>query len=238
MMEFLDYDVILSPFTSYPRNEPEYILSYKPFERIYDDTYIFDSSDYANFVRRAYAIYSHFAEILYLIIKDIKMNKTDYWDWRCTNAEQSLGMIEESYEIQERRKEIGQAVRMIKYLENIDNYIDIILRLAIHYWNIAVSRFDALARFIEQNSSMKYHIISNNMGIQVIDLQTNMVCLDDAKSKELFGNISLFPDTIDPADSFDILQPCKAFHKLGLEVKNFEYKTILKDMRSIDLSYG
>jgi hypothetical protein len=69
---FLEYEIALSPFTSYPVNDPLKLLFMRPFERLYDDVYLFDSSADDTMIRRAYLIYSHFKELLKLGILSMR----------------------------------------------------------------------------------------------------------------------------------------------------------------------
>ena len=232
MMEFVDFDVILSPFTSYPRNEPSDLLSYRPFERIYDDSYILDESDYENFVKRAYVIYSNFAEIFHLVISDIKSDKISRWDWEMATTEKDLMDYTDIEEEKENlRCRLQYASERYDYLQETVNYIEIILRLAFHYWNIESNRFDAIVDLLKNHKSWKCHIVSDSMGIQIIDLETDQECLSSVESKALMGNISLFPDTIDPADSYQILQPCTAFRELGLEEEGIRFEDVLEHIK-------
>jgi len=233
MMEFVDFDVILSPFTSYPRNEPSYLLSYRPFERIYDDTYLLDESDHEKFIKRANVIYSHFPEIFHLVIEDIKRDKISRWDWESAELEYKLDNYggDDSWVKEDLEDRLKYAIRRYDYLEETENYIEIIFRLAFHYWNIASYRFDAISRFLAKHRSMKCHIVSNSMGIQIIDLETNRECLSPVESRELMGSTSLFPDTIDPADSYEILQPCESFDELGLEPEEIRFEDVIEDTK-------
>jgi hypothetical protein len=62
--KFLQPDIFLSPFTSFPFNRPVRLLLERPFERLYNDFYICDVHDIEQFVFRAYMIYKNFIDII------------------------------------------------------------------------------------------------------------------------------------------------------------------------------
>lgn len=57
-------DIHLSPFFSYPFYDPIQVIFSKPFDRLYDDIYIFNKGDLKIMAERIYIIYKNFAEIL------------------------------------------------------------------------------------------------------------------------------------------------------------------------------
>jgi hypothetical protein len=56
-------DNYLSPLTSYPANSPKSLIFSRPFQRIYDDVFLLDETDFHKFVYRAYFIYDRFIDI-------------------------------------------------------------------------------------------------------------------------------------------------------------------------------
>jgi hypothetical protein len=63
--QFMEYDIHLSPFTSYPINSPRDLLFLDPFRRIFDDVYLLDEVDVSKFYQRALTVYKHFGDILF-----------------------------------------------------------------------------------------------------------------------------------------------------------------------------
>ena len=63
--QFMEYDIHLSPFTSYPFNSPSDLLFSNPFQRIFDDVYLLDEADVSKFYQRALTVYEHFGDILF-----------------------------------------------------------------------------------------------------------------------------------------------------------------------------
>jgi hypothetical protein len=66
---FIESDVYLSPFTSYPINSPQFLLFSKPFQRIFDDVYLLDKLDRIDFEVRASKIFNNFVDVLYEFFK-------------------------------------------------------------------------------------------------------------------------------------------------------------------------
>jgi DNA-binding MarR family transcriptional regulator len=112
LKEFVDLDIFLSPFTSYPVNNPIKLLFARPFERLYNDMYLIDAKDYYRFIQRAYIFYTNFGGILaqgmrYLIwdrdshientIRDLDKPKEitdpEYWEEREYAKKIALSMI-------------------------------------------------------------------------------------------------------------------------------------------------
>jgi len=120
LTDFMELDIHLNPFISYPINFPPALLLRRPFERLYDDIYIFGSVDFKKLMMRAYIFYNNFAEFFSSAIRhqisDQSKNKRDlstmskikniesiirqaifYWnvssfnfDWVCTSLEPLL----------------------------------------------------------------------------------------------------------------------------------------------------
>lgn len=67
-------DIHLSPFYSYPSFDPIHTIFSKPFDRLYDDIYIFNRSDLRLMAERIYLIHKNFAEFLSIFLST--------FDWR------------------------------------------------------------------------------------------------------------------------------------------------------------
>jgi len=75
--EFLKTDSYLSPFTSFPVYSPDRIIFSRPFERIFDDIYLLKDDHFGYLVRRAYIIYTNFAEIMYESMQNRELPKKE-----------------------------------------------------------------------------------------------------------------------------------------------------------------
>ena len=62
---FLECDTNLSPFTSFPFNNPQSLLLNSHFQRIFDNAHLLEPKDREFFAMRAYMIYSNFKDILF-----------------------------------------------------------------------------------------------------------------------------------------------------------------------------
>ena len=230
MKEFTDYDVLLSPFTSYPINNPADLILQRPFERIYADAYILNEMDYNNFIKRAYVIYSHFAEILSKGIDILRLNEIVQDDRPGRAMMVPEGATEE--EFKRYSKDVKSYVDCrAAYLMDIKDHIEIPVKLSIYYWNIASYRFDLVRYFLKRTGS--YHILSDNGVIRIIDLKTGKSCLSPKTQMELMSSIPLLPG---PKDPFAGLRACDAFHELKLETREVKYDEILGVVKS-SLSY-
>jgi hypothetical protein len=65
LSEFMKYDNYLSPFTSYPTNNPEVLLFSEPFKRIYENFYLMNKLDLKKLFKRASTVYIRFADLLF-----------------------------------------------------------------------------------------------------------------------------------------------------------------------------
>lgn len=65
LSEFMKYDNYLSPFTSYPMNNPEVLLFSDPFKRIYHNFYLMRELDLKMLFKRASTVYISFADLLF-----------------------------------------------------------------------------------------------------------------------------------------------------------------------------
>jgi hypothetical protein len=61
--DFIELDIHLSPITSLQTNFPPKLLLCQPFDRIFSDVYILSKDDIKKLIKRAYILYSNFAEI-------------------------------------------------------------------------------------------------------------------------------------------------------------------------------
>ena len=226
MKEFTDYDVLLSPFTSYPINNPADLILQRPFERIYADAYILNEMDYNNFIKRAYVIYSHFAEILSKGIDILRLNEIVQDDRPGRAMMVPEGATEE--EFKRYSKDVKSYVDCrAAYLMDIKDHIEIPVKLSIYYWNIASYRFDLVRYFLKKTGS--YHILSDDGVIRIIDLKTGKSCLSRKTQMELMSSVPLLPG---PKDPFAGLRACDAFHDLKLETREVRYDEILGVVKS------
>jgi hypothetical protein len=225
MKEFTDYDVYLSPFTSYPRNNPPDLLLQRPYERIYDDVYILSESDQEKFIKRAYVVYSHFAEILFeACIKDMRLIELDLIDYRITKMDEYLQVIDDVLP-EESMEDLRRYESRKDYLKNIIDYIQITIKLAIYYWNIASLRFDIVIGHLNHDQTGKYHIHSDNASIWITDLQSGK--RNPVASTDILSSVSLLPG---PSDPFASLWPCNAFKEFDLDTKTVTSNEILEYM--------
>ena len=105
--DFLDLDMYLSPFTSSPINRPVRLLFLRPFERIFEDSYLIDNDNPYFLVNRAYAIYMNFPDILAEIFKNrtIDSNKMEaqvrqyiyYWNVASTHFDNIFTYVAKLY---------------------------------------------------------------------------------------------------------------------------------------------
>lgn len=225
LKEFADYDVLLSPFTSYPLNDPAYLLLLKPFERIYADAYIFNEIDYMDFIKRAYIVFSNFAEILSNGIDYLSLHEIDQLDQKILDIERYEDMTDEYLRRDDSLHKEYIDFRW-EYLHNIKNHIEIPVKLSIYYWNIASRRFDLLKGYLSEG---KHHIFSDNGSIQIIDLKTGELLLNKHESMEIMSNISLLSG---PDDPFLEIWPCNAFYELELNPEAITYSEILEKVKS------
>jgi hypothetical protein len=62
--KFLELDLFLSPFTSFPMYFPVELLFGRPFERLYTDFYICNQEDIKKLILRAHIVYSNFIGVV------------------------------------------------------------------------------------------------------------------------------------------------------------------------------
>ena len=73
-------DIYLSPFYSYPKFDPVRLIFAKPFNRLYEDIYIFEKQDLKNMAERIYLVYENFGELLYQYLKRFNGQYFSYFD--------------------------------------------------------------------------------------------------------------------------------------------------------------
>jgi hypothetical protein len=71
LLQFNKLDCHLSPFTSYPVYEPIELLFSRPFNRLYEDVYLLDESDFELFIERAYLVFINFVDFIYIYLNNI-----------------------------------------------------------------------------------------------------------------------------------------------------------------------
>lgn len=81
LSEFMKYDNYLSPFTSYPMNNPEVLLFSDPFKRIYENFYLMKELDLKKLFKRASTIYIRFADLLFEHFRKYPPHKKDLELW-------------------------------------------------------------------------------------------------------------------------------------------------------------
>ena len=81
LAEFMKYDNYLSPFTSYPMNNPEVLLFSDPFKRIYQNFYLMKESDLKMLFKRASTVYIRFADLLFEHFRERSPLKKDLELW-------------------------------------------------------------------------------------------------------------------------------------------------------------
>ena len=94
LVQFMEYDSYLSPFTSYPIYTPSALLFYRPFHRLFEDVYLLNKSDLSKMILRAYTIYVNFGEILFEYFRNNFRNCSDIdqyirqfiFQWNVTHA--------------------------------------------------------------------------------------------------------------------------------------------------------
>lgn len=227
--KFLELDIFLSPATSFPRNHPFSILFARPFERLYNDIYICDDSDYEIMVQRAYQVYSHFTEILRLGIKSVR-GEEDYHEkitkFLAKSNEDYLAKIEFDF--------MRSRWRDLFYKKQ--NIINLVKEL-IFYWNIASLRLDLIYRrrgfFRWEGSKGGYHFLTNSNGILAIDITENRSQPGTVMTSEDMIITSLWSGDSDP---FSNLRYCYCFKDLNLEEIEISVEEIASAIE--DIGFG
>jgi biotin operon repressor len=212
--QLAEYDVALSPFSSFPVSDPILLLFLRPFERIYDDVYLCEESDFETLIKRAYLIYSNFAQILAAGIRQIR-EEEDYFDAMAGGGVES----DEEYQKATDRHFINYLRRDLFFRR--DRLRPLVSEL-IFYWNIASLRLDWIysqLKFLTCTShgigEIKYHVLTGYDGIQVIDLKTLENIPFAICTREDMVTTSLWSG--DDADPFGHLRYCECFKDFNLE---------------------
>lgn len=229
LMEFIDLDIYLSPFTSYPVNNPILLLFNRPFERLYNDACLIDESDYERFIQRAYVIYSNFGQILaegmhYLLWeRDVPINSIIH------DVDKPIEIADENYrdELEEMGKDFSFDCECV--FCNTGGSLDTILKASIFYWNIASRRIDMICEMLNYAKdligSRKLQVFNSIEGVSIIDLETNMHVF--GPNETAISNGAYFLTDImleDSKDPFLDFRPCYVFNDIGVkaEIKSYE----------------
>jgi hypothetical protein len=78
--DFIELDIHLSPITAIQSDFPPKLLLYQHFDRIFSDVYLLDKNDITILVKRAYVLYSNFAEIFSSTFTHIITERNDNRD--------------------------------------------------------------------------------------------------------------------------------------------------------------
>lgn len=236
---FVYLDIFLSPFTSYPVDDPIRILFEKPFERLYDNAYLIEALDYELFIQRAYVVYSNFAEILYQGMRHLTSQEIDLLDYRIRELEKLKDTTELDYWDEENDVEMVYLDKKMNSLHHIEKSLDIVLKASIFYWNIASNRIDSIYQKLifekkyNKTASGKYRILTDDKGLKVIDLWTNKSILDSSDSMKIMGTYFLLDVLLDNCrDPFTFLRPCDVFKETGLNVERIIYEELFEKLNS------
>jgi len=227
---FVDLDIMLSPLTSYPLDDPIYILFRRPFERIYSNAFILDPRDRYRFISRARLVYTHFAEIISSGINTLRANEINDLDYYFFDLEckRRYKLVDESY-FRQYQPLIEYRTKRLNYLISMQNNLETLVKLSIYHWNVAAYRFDFICNRLRKdlllNYRRKYYIFEKDGDTQIIDLQSGKLIMH---SEELIGNVSLLSGLEDP---FKRLLPCEVFG-VDMNRKPITYEDILEEVKS------
>ncbi len=235
--KLIDLDMLLSPFISYPVSDPLKLLFMKPFERLYDDVYLMDESDYERFVQRAYIIYSNFSDILSQGMRFLRSEEIYRLDYGIRQLEEEKATTDLDYWDDDKDILMEHMFERIDSLDNIEKSLGTLIKTSIFYWNLTSSRLDSLCQKLnygkDHKGSGKYHIFTDNNGIKAIDLETNEDIFSPEDSKEIIGAYFLMDVLLDNIrDPFTYLRPCNVFSEVGLKAETKTYKKLLADFKS------
>jgi DNA-binding transcriptional ArsR family regulator len=236
--KYVELDIILSPFTSYPINDPIKLLFSNPFERLYDDIYLMDESDYERFIQRAFVFFSNFGDILSQGMRHLRWQEMDRLGNEINELESEKETTELDHWDEEKDLIIEYLCKEMTSLDNIEKSLDTLLKTSIFYWNITSSRIDSLCWKLNYKEnrevrSGKYHILTDEKGVKVIDLETNDNIFKPDESKEIIGTYFLMDVLLDDIkDPFTDLRPCNIFEEVGLRIETNTYKELLADFKS------
>lgn len=223
---FLEYDISLSPFSSFPVNrDPILLLFMRPFERIYDDVYLIEESDSDMMIQRAYFIYSNFSKILISGIISMRKEVEEF--------ETIIGRGIDNDEGYEQFKKDHFIRFLRKDLFYKREHLNPLIKELIFYWNIASLRLDwvyyklnAISK-ISPGTKKKCHIISDADGIQAIDLDTYKKAFHQEATREAMMITALWSGKAGP---FKTLRYCNCFRGLDLEEKQIKTEDILSEV--------
>jgi len=225
LRKFLEYDISLSPFTSFPINDPILLLFMRPFERIYDDVYLIEKSDQDMMVQRAYFIYSNFAEILLSGILSIREEEEGF-------EAIYTGGVDTKEEYEQVKK-----IHFIRFLRKDlffkKEYLNSLIKELIFYWNIASLRLDWLyyklseIAQISPGTKKRYYIYVDSDGIQAINLDTHTKAFHPEITREAMMITALWSGETDP---FTTLRYCSCFSDFGLEEKQIKIEEIISNV--------
>ncbi len=233
---FLDLDIYLSPFTSYPINDPIEMLFARPFERLYDDLYVIHPSDWKKVVEKAYIFYSHFIEILSYEMHYILSRKINQLEQNVRCLEMRNEDIDSEYYDLWDDQPSDIYWDKIGSIKNNEKSLDALLKTSILYWNIASKRIDDLYYIWDIDRvfgrSTRYHILDIKGNIEIIDLETDDSALCHGSFEE--KKIHLFEDILlgSMENPFSGLRPCRVFYKSGFKVETKSYSELLAEFRS------
>lgn len=247
LKKFLDLDIYLSPFTSFPVNDPIQLFFARPFERLYDDVYLIDESDYEKFIQRAYLFYSNFGEMLcegvYSLVFYEEFGDLDKWQKKISDQTFDYGArrwISENFRTyaDEKMKYYNER---LDSLTNDDESARSMIKASIYRWNFTLSRIDSLTNELDyrgnRKGSGKYHIFNDNGVLRVIDLETNDDIYNPSRPMKTFGDnfLSEFLDSralVDNRENLNrYLRPCMAFVNEMLGSKFYYYEDLLDDFK-------
>jgi predicted transcriptional regulator len=225
LRSFLEYDIALNPFTSYPvADDPILLLFMRPFERIYDDIYLLKESDRDIMIKRAYFIYLNFDKI---ILSGINSMRTE---------SEGFEAIMEGGEQDEEGYEKLKKDHFIRYLRKDlfyeKKYLNLLIKELIFYWNIASLRLDwiyyALIKMEKTSpgTEKRYHIKSDSNGIQAINLDNDKKIFHKEATREAMMLTALYRGEADP---FLSLRFCNCFRDFSFQENQIKFEEIVSE---------
>jgi hypothetical protein len=238
--KYIDLDIFISPFTSYPINNPVQILFGRPFERLYDNLYFIDEADYKKAIQRAFIVYDNFEEILYNAMKYLLIEKKDCLDYKIREFDWKNDYCDEEYREEESCKIAACLDEKMKSLCNKELPLNNILKASIFYWNITSYRIDSLfqkLRFYKELIHTSYEncrIFNDEKVLKIINLETDEFIIDPNELRDIDRAYFLIDVMIDNTceDIFTSLRPCNIFHEKGFDVKIRSYDELLENLRN------
>jgi hypothetical protein len=213
-LKFLEYDVYLNPFTSYPFNEMRSLLFSSPFQRIYEDVFIFSLEDLDRMIERARLIYDYFSDFLF---EDIKTHAIDNFgfEWE-EKSDPAISIAQD------------QLATKLKGL--------------IFYWNVASTSFDYVINYVNHfydNGSGLYRLKTEGFVFDMFDLKTNRPVYHEPWDDEYYlgGLTGILPNEAESSrymeNAFAYLRPCASFGKNSKQLmKPRTFEDIFADLKS------